>query len=66
MPDRRKPKRPGLSEEPAPAPESSKPTRKSAGMVRLRRSIRKGIEQLDRGEGLPASEVIARLRARRG
>ena len=31
----------------------------------VRAKIRRGVEQLDRGEGMPASVAIARLRAQR-
>ena len=35
-------------------------------LARLQRAIREGIEQLDRGESIPASKVIEDLRRRHG
>jgi hypothetical protein len=66
MPDRNKSKPPGLSEERAPRPGQEKPDETSDSASRLRRSIREGVDQLDRGEGIPAPEVIEGLRRRHG
>jgi hypothetical protein len=66
MPDRDNPKPPGLSEERAPRPEPEKVDETPDALSRLRRSIREGIEQLDRGEGIPAAKVIEELRRRHG
>lgn len=38
---------------------------KSRQLELVRTKIRRGIEQLDRGEGVPASVAVARLRAQR-
>jgi hypothetical protein len=66
MSDRNSSKPPGLSEERAPRPEPEKVDETLDALSRLQRSIREGIEQLDRGEGIPASKVIEELRRRHG
>lgn len=66
MPDRDNSKPPGLSEERAPRPEREKADETPDALARLQRAIREGIEQLDRGESIPASKVIEDLRRRHG
>ena len=64
MADRDKPKPPGLSEERAPPPEQKKSDETAGALAHLQRSIREGIDQLERREGIPAAEVIEGLRRR--
>jgi hypothetical protein len=66
MPDRNNSKPPGLSEERAPRPELEKADETPDALSRLQRAIREGIEQLDRGDGIPGSKVIEELRRRVG